>query len=212
MSTLAKTYDGPKRVLDTAASICLLVLLSPIILAVAIYVLLTLGTPIFFVQDRLGKDGKVFSIYKFRTMRLTSRGELNDFEESRLENAGRRLRRTSLDELPQLLNVLKGDMSLVGPRPLLVSYKNFYNEEQARRMEVRPGMTGLAQVRGRNLLSWPERFSLDVEYVENRSLGLDTLILVKTLHAVFTRRGISPNGGDTVVPFSKSSQGRQLPG
>lgn len=201
--TRASFYRG-KRLFDVTAAVALALLLSPLALAVAVYVLLFLGRPVFFFQERLGKDGRSFYIWKFRTMGSRGARQSEDSEESKFSQAGLRLRRTSLDELPQLWNVLRGDMSLVGPRPLLVSYYDLYSEEQARRMEVLPGITGLAQVSGRNLLSWQEKFSLDLEYVGSQSFALDMSILLRTVGLVVTRRGISPDGTDEVAPFSEN--------
>lgn len=202
-NTRASSYPG-KRLFDVFAAVALALLLSPVALAVAVYVLLFLGRPVFFVQERLGKNGRSFYIWKFRTMGSRGARQSEDSEESKWSKAGLRLRETSLDELPQLWNVLRGDMSLVGPRPLLVSYYDLYSKEQARRMEVLPGITGLAQVSGRNLLSWQEKFSLDLEYVDSQSFALDMSILLRTVGLVVMRRGISPDGADEVTPFSEN--------
>jgi lipopolysaccharide/colanic/teichoic acid biosynthesis glycosyltransferase len=184
------------RVLDVALTAVLLPVALPLSALVAGLVRLTLGAPVLFRHTRTGLHGGLFTLYKFRTMRATA-GD----DESRLTAVGRALRGLSLDELPQLWNVLRGDMSLVGPRPLLPQYLSRYTPEQARRHEVRPGITGLAQVRGRNALSWPEKFALDVEYVDHRSLALDATILLQTIVAVVTRAGVSAPGAATMPEF-----------
>lgn len=195
-----------KRIIDILASSIGLVVLSPIMLITAILIKLNLGSPIFFTQDRLGKDGKTFKMIKFRTMLNSTNkfGELLDDEE-RLTNFGKFLRSTSIDELPELINVLKGDMSLVGPRPLLVEYKELYSDEQWRRHEVKPGITGWAQVNGRNSISWNDRFKLDVVYVDNLSIMFDIKILLITLLKVIKRDGISQDGHSTMEKFNGSN-------
>ncbi len=175
----------------------------PVLLVVAFCVRLRLGIPIFFRQERPGVHGKIFTLYKFRTMRdfYDDKGDyLSD--EKRLTGFGRFLRSTSLDELPEIYNVLKGDMSFVGPRPLLVEYLSLYTLDQARRHEVKPGITGWAQVNGRNALSWEERFKLDVWYVDNWSLWLDFKILIMTVKQVFLRSGINEAGQATMTKFT----------
>lgn len=191
-----------KRAFDVVASTLGLLALSPLLLVLAIFVRLFLGSPIFFTQLRPGLGGKPFRLIKFRTMtdRRDENGELLPDAE-RLTNFGKFLRSTSLDELPELWNVLQGDMSLVGPRPLLMSYLDRYTPEQARRHEVRPGITGWAQVNGRNALSWNERFKLDVWYVDNHSLLLDIKILLLTVVGVLRREGISAPGEATMAEF-----------
>lgn len=191
-----------KRVLDLFFSALLLVLLSPVILIVSILVRIKLGLPIIFKQKRPGKDGQIFTMYKFRTMtdEIDPMGELLP-DEIRLKKFGKILRKTSLDELPELLNILKGEMSFVGPRPLLVEYLEKYNEEQKRRHEVRPGLTGLAQVNGRNSISWEEKFKYDVEYVNNVSFKNDLSIIIKTIKAVFSGKGISSTNSVTMEKF-----------
>ncbi|MFL1536040.1 sugar transferase [Paraclostridium bifermentans] len=177
-------------------------LISPILIITAILIRIKLGSPIFFTQDRVGKDGKVFKIVKFRTMleAYDKSGEpLSDKE--RVTSFGNFLRSTSLDELPELINVLKGDMSLVGPRPLLVEYIDLYSKEQFRRHEVRPGMTGWAQVNGRNNLNWDDKFKMDVEYIDNVNLLLDIKILFLTIFKVLKRDGISKDGHVTIDKF-----------
>jgi sugar transferase EpsL len=181
-----------KRLFDLLFSILALVVLSPVLVVVAFLVRIRLGSPVLFKQIRPGLHNKPFVIFKFRTMtdeRSQNSELLSDAE--RLINFGRLLRRTSLDELPELFNVLKGDMSLVGPRPLLIEYLPLYSEEQAKRHDVRPGITGWAQVNGRNSISWEEKFELDVLYVNNRSLWLDIKILWLTLIKVVAREGVT---------------------
>ncbi|MGY5266281.1 sugar transferase [Paraclostridium bifermentans] len=191
-----------KRAIDILGSSLGGLLISPILIIIAILIRIKLGSPIFFTQDRVGKDGKVFKIVKFRTMleAYDKFGEpLSDKE--RVTSFGNFLRSTSLDELPELINVLKGDMSLVGPRPLLVEYIGLYSKEQFRRHEVRPGMTGWAQVNGRNNLNWDEKFKMDVEYVDNVNLLLDIKILFLTIFKVLKRDGISKDGHVTIDKF-----------
>ena len=189
-----------KRAVDMVGSAVGLALAAVPMAVIAVAVRATMGAPVLFRQVRPGRHGELFELVKFRTMRS---GDGDDAE--RLTRLGRWLRATSLDELPELWNVLRGDMSLVGPRPLLVEYLDLYSPEQARRHEVRPGLTGLAQVAGRNLLDWDERFALDVRYVEERSLALDLRILGRTVLAVLRREGISGGGGEaTMAPFQGS--------
>ncbi|WP_309227223.1 sugar transferase [Micromonospora thermarum] len=187
--------------LDIVAAAVLLVLLAPVMAMVALLVAAGLGRPVLFRQCRAGRHGEPFELVKFRTMRPPDprRGLVGDAD--RLTPLGRWLRSTSLDELPTLWNVLRGDMSLVGPRPLLPEYLSRYSASQARRHEVRPGVTGLAQVRGRNGLSWEEKFDLDVEYVETCSLRLDLSILIATVRTVLRREGISAAGVATAPEF-----------
>ena len=191
-----------KRVLDIVVSIVGLVLILPVLFIVAVIIRFLLGTPVIFRQVRPGLHGKPFKMYKFRTMsdKLDMEGRLLPDAE-RLTRLGIILRSTSLDELPELINVLKGEMSLVGPRPLLMQYLDRYTPEQARRHEVKPGITGWAQVNGRNALSWEEKFALDVWYVNNQSLWLDVKILGMTLSKVFQREGISSEGCATMDEF-----------
>ncbi len=194
-----------KRVLDFVAAGLAIVFFFPLMLAVSALSYIYLGPPAIFHQKRPGLHGKVFELVKFRTMRndKDEQGRLLP-DEVRLTKYGRILRSLSLDELPQLLNVLKGEMSLVGPRPLLVQYLDRYTPEQARRHEVRPGITGWAQVNGRNSVSWEERFALDVWYVENVSLMLDLRIIFMTLAKVFKRSGVSAEGHVTMPEFMGS--------
>jgi len=191
-----------KRLFDVIASAVLLIVLSPLMLVIAALVWVNLGTPVIFKQVRPGLHGRPFTLYKFRTM-TDARDENGRLlpDEQRLTKFGRFLRSTSLDELPELFNVLKGDMSLVGPRPLLMEYLPLYTPEQARRHEVRPGITGWAQVNGRNAISWEEKFKYDVWYVDNWSLWLDLKILFMTIVAVLRRNGISAEGHATMPVF-----------
>jgi sugar transferase EpsL len=200
-------HTAAKRLFDVIGASLALVLLSPLIAAVAAIVRTHAGSPIFFRQVRPGRNGEPFEIIKFRTMtdERAPDGELLPDEE-RMMDAGRHLRRWSLDELPELFNVLAGDMSLVGPRPLLMEYLDRYTTEQARRHEVRPGVTGLAQVSGRNDLPWERRFELDVWYVDNWSMWIDLKILGRTFGQVFSGRGISEQGSATMTPFDGSSE------
>lgn len=200
----SRPYDAVKRTIDVVASAVGLVMTVPIQAVVAGVVLATHGRPVLFRQPRPGRDGVVFELVKFRTMLHPDATHVTDAE--RLTPVGTFLRSTSLDELPTLWNVLKGDMSLVGPRPLRTHYLPLYSPRQARRHAVRPGVTGLAQVRGRNLISWETRFEYDVEYVNNRSLWLDLEILMKTFITVFKRTGISAEGQATMTEFRGSAQ------
>ncbi len=196
-----RRYDAVKRGIDILLAVVGLLVTLPIQIVIAALVALRLGRQVLFRQRRPGRDGVQFVLIKFRTMRDPdpARGLVTDAE--RLTSLGRLLRRTSLDELPTLWNVLRGDMSLVGPRPLLVQYLDRYTPEQARRHDVRPGITGLAQVRGRNALSWDEKFAADVEYVEHRSIRLDLAIVCRTIGTVLRRTGISANGQATMPEF-----------
>lgn len=191
-----------KRLLDFVLSLCAIVCLSPVYLVVAIFVRVKLGSPVLFTQDRPGKNEKIFKMYKFRTMTDAKDEEGNLLpDDVRLTKFGRTLRATSLDELPELFNILKGDMSIVGPRPLLVKYLARYDERQSRRHEVTPGLTGLAQVNGRNAISWEEKFEWDIQYVESVSFLLDCKIILKTIKKVFVREGISSGTSDTMEEF-----------
>ena len=192
-----------KRLLDMSISFILLLILSPIMAIVGGCILISYGRPILFKQSRPGKDGKLFMMYKFRTMSNAkdSNGELLP-DAQRLGRLGRFLRKSSLDELPELLNVIKGDMSLVGPRPLLPEYLPLYDEKQARRHEVRPGITGWAQVKGRNSLAWKEKFELDVWYVDNRSIWMDIRILFMTIVQVFRAGDVNQSGQATMSKFT----------
>ena len=196
-----------KRFLDILISALVLLLLSPLYAALAIAVRINLGNPVLFKQKRPGKDGKIFCLYKFRTM-TDARDENGALlpDAIRLTKFGKFLRAASLDELPEFFNVLKGDMSLIGPRPLLVQYLPLYSETQRHRHDVRPGLTGLAQCSGRNLLSWEERFSLDVDYVQRVSLPLDVSIMFRTVFGVLRREVISSETCATMEPFRGSEQ------
>ena len=192
-----------KRLFDLVIASFALLLLFPVLLLVAWLVHRRLGSPVLFRQVRPGLHGKPFEMVKFRTMRDAVDTEGNALPDAeRLTSFGRFLRSASLDELPELWNVIKGDMSLVGPRPLLMEYLPLYSKEQARRHEVRPGITGWAQVNGRNAVSWPEKFALDIWYVDNRSLLLDIRILLLTIKKVFVREGISAEGQATASRFT----------
>lgn len=199
---MKKIYLPIKRVLDFTAALAGLMVLSPLLLVLAALVRCKLGSPVLFKQDRPGLNSQIFTMYKFRTMTdvRNEQGELLPDEE-RLPPFGRFLRSTSLDELPELINVLKGDMSLVGPRPLLARYLPRYSPMQARRHEVRPGITGWAQVNGRNAISWEEKFAHDVWYVDNFSFALDLKILAMTFWKIIKREGISQEGEATMAEF-----------
>jgi lipopolysaccharide/colanic/teichoic acid biosynthesis glycosyltransferase len=205
-------YDVVKRIGDVVVSAVLLVVLSPVLLALAVMVRAKLGGPTLFRQQRPGKDGRLFTNLKFRSMLDSPAGgnavDAVASDAERITPFGHFLRSSSLDELPELWNVLVGDMSLVGPRPLLPEYLARYNAEQARRHEVRPGITGWAQVNGRNATSWEERFKMDVVYVDNRSLGLDLRILWMTVATVLKREGVSSAGSVTMEPFDPADKER----
>lgn len=192
-----------KRPLDVVLSAGALVVLSPVIAATALAVRLKLGSPVLFCQERPGKDEKIIKLYKFRSMtdECDSEGRLLPDEE-RLTSFGRALRSTSLDELPSLINILKGDLSIVGPRPLLVKYLPLYNERQRHRHDVRPGLTGLAQVNGRNALSWEQKFEYDVEYVENISFCNDAKIVARTVLYALKRSDINAEGSASMTEFT----------
>ncbi|ALC86483.1 sugar transferase [Bacillus sp. FJAT-22090] len=194
-----------KRLFDFFTSLIALVILSPVIGIIAILISQKIGTPILFKQERPGLNGKSFYVFKFRTMtnECDKNGELLT-DDKRLTSFGKILRRFSLDELPQLWNVLIGDMSFVGPRPLLKEYLPLYNERQAKRHKVLPGITGWAQINGRNAISWEEKFELDVWYVENRTFSLDMKILLMTVKKVFISEGISQKGQATMKKFTRS--------
>lgn len=192
-----------KRTFDFISSAVALIVLAPVLLLISYKIKKNLGSPIFFRQVRPGLDGKPFEMIKFRTMKDATDKDGKPLPDSeRLTDFGKKLRATSLDELPELWNVLKGDMSLVGPRPLLMEYLPFYNAEQAKRHNVRPGITGYAQVNGRNSLSWEEKFKLDTWYVEHQSFLLDMKILLQTVKKVIVKDGISANGEATMTRFT----------
>ncbi|MDZ4992169.1 sugar transferase [Clostridium perfringens] len=195
-----------KRILDICIALGGFIFLLPVIILVAILVKTKLGSPIIFTQERVGKDNKVFKMMKFRTMRdgVDKMGNVLPDEE-RLTPFGKKLRASSLDELPELINILKGDMSLIGPRPLLVDYLPLYSKEQIRRHDVMPGLTGWAQINGRNALSWEKKFKLDIFYVDNWSLKLDFKIFILTFYKLFKREGISQEGMATTVKFNGSN-------
>ena len=194
-----------KRIFDTFAASVALVILMPVLLFIATWIRWEMGSPVLFRQSRPGRDGTPFEMIKFRTMRNAIDADGHPLPDAeRLTKLGRFLRSRSIDELPELWNVLKGDMSLVGPRPLLMEYLPLYSPEQARRHEVRPGVTGWAQVNGRNAISWDKKFALDVWYVDNRSLWLDMKIIWFTIRKVIKRDGISAAGEATMSKFTGS--------
>lgn len=195
-----------KRAIDVFISIMVLILFWWVYAILALIVRLNLGSPVLFTQDRPGKDGKLFKLYKFRSMSNARDKDGNLLpDKERLNKFGRLLRSTSLDELPELFNMLKGDMSLIGPRPLLVKYLDYYNDYENRRHEVRPGLTGLAQVSGRNAATWKERFQKDIEYVDHISFKLDVKIFFLTIKKVFVREGIEYKDTGTILDYFKSS-------
>jgi sugar transferase EpsL len=203
MNAECKFYSASaKRILDLFLTISALLLLLPGFFVISVVVRCSLGKPIFFKQERPGKDGVPFVLYKFRTMR-NDRNETGALlsDEKRLTRLGTFLRSSSIDELPELWNVFKGDMSLVGPRPLLMQYLDLYTTEQARRHEVKPGLTGWAQVNGRNAITWEDKFKLDVWYVDNCSIGLDLKIIIMTFWKIVRREGINQPGQATMEEF-----------
>lgn len=215
--------DATKRALDIVGSAAALVALAPLFLVVALLIKVD-GGPVFFMQTRVGRHGRTFRMFKFRSMCRNAEQKLRELlahnqhatgvtfkikDDPRITRVGRWLRKYSVDEFPQFYNVLRGDMSLVGPRPLLPEYLGRYSAEQARRHEVRPGITGLAQVSGRNALPWAERLALDVRYVDERSLGLDAVILLRTVGCLLSRRGISAAGHVTMPAFAGETLGEK---
>lgn len=197
-----------KRLVDILCSLAAIIVFSWLYIIVAVLVRVKLGSPVIFKQARPGKDGKIFNLYKFRTM-TDERDENGNLlpDDVRLTPFGRMLRKTSLDELPEAFNILKGDMSVVGPRPLLVQYIPLYNDHQKRRHEVRPGLSGLAQVNGRNAISWEEKFDLDVEYVDNITFLGDVKIILKTVISAFVKsEGISQEGQATMSEFTGTKE------
>jgi lipopolysaccharide/colanic/teichoic acid biosynthesis glycosyltransferase len=206
VSHATRGTDVVRRAIDIVVAAVFLIVLSPVMFVIAVVVAAGLGRPVLFHQQRPGLHGRPFTLVKFRTMRNLDerRGRITDAD--RLTGLGRVLRATSLDELPTMWNVLRGEMSLVGPRPLLMRYLSLYTPEQARRHLVRPGVTGLAQVRGRNGLSWNERLALDVWYVDHRSLALDAWICVRTALILLRREGIAAPGESTMPEFTGTTQ------
>ena len=196
-----------KRPLDAFLATGALIVLSPLMLITAVFVRIKLGSPVLFTQDRPGKDGKIFKLYKFRSM-TDARGKDGELlpDEQRLTKFGKTLRSTSLDELPELLNIIKGDMAVVGPRPLLVRYLPRYNDHQARRHEVRPGFTGLAQVHGRNAITWEEKFDWDVKYVDHITFLGDCRIILDTVRTVLKSEGITGDNSVTMTEFMGSDK------
>lgn len=192
-----------KRLLDIIVSLCGIIILSPVYLILFILVRVKLGSPALFTQERPGRNEKIFKLYKFRSM-TDERDEKGEFlpDKVRLTGFGRILRSTSLDELPELFNILKGEMSIIGPRPLLIKYLPLYNEFQKHRHDVRPGLTGLAQINGRNAITWEKKFEYDVEYVNNLSFALDIKIFFCTIKAVLKREGISSETDATMEAFT----------
>lgn len=201
-------YKIFKRVADFILALAMLTVLSPLMVAAAILIKINRDGPVLFKQERPGLGGKIFTVYKFRTMSVRTHDksgrELADFE--RMTKVGSFLRKTSIDELPQLINILKGDMSFIGPRPLLTEYLELYTPEQMRRHEVRPGISGLAQVNGRNAISWEEKFRLDVEYVKSISLKTDVHIFFKTITNVLTQEGINSTDDNTMEKFTGTKE------
>lgn len=193
-----------KRILDFLLSLIAIIILSPVLLIVAILVRIKLGSPVIFKQERPGKNEKIFTLYKFRTMtdKKDENGNLLPDSE-RLTKFGKALRSTSLDELPELFNILKGDMAIVGPRPLAVQYLPYYTKEEKHRHDVRPGLTGLAQVNGRNCIDWGKKLTYDINYVKNISISNDTKILLKTVVKVFEREGIVERGQGVNIDFDE---------
>lgn len=205
-------YKYIKRTMDFVVAFLLLIILSPLMLAAAVCIAANRDGPVLFSQERPGKNGKIFMLYKFRTMstRLYDKNgrELSDFE--RMTKIGRFLRKTSVDELPQLFNILKGDMSFIGPRPLLTEYLKLYSPEQMRRHEVLPGISGWAQVNGRNTLTWNEKFSYDVYYVDHYGFGMDMNIFFKTIENVIRQDGINSGKENTMEKFKGNKESEKV--
>lgn len=204
-------YKYIKRILDIISSLLAIIILSPLLAVTAVLVKTKLGSPVLFKQERPGKDEKIFTLMKFRTMtdERDENGELLP-DEVRLTKFGKFLRSTSIDELPELFNILKGDMSVIGPRPLLVEYIPRYNEHQHRRHEVRPGLSGWAQVNGRNTVSWEDKFNMDVHYVDNYSFAMDVKILFMTVLNVLKKEGISSETSATMEVFMGTSEKEEV--
>lgn len=192
-----------KKVFDLIVSSILIILFSPIFFMISLAILISMGRPVFFIQERPGKNNKIFKLYKFRTM--LEDNQKYKFDEQRISIVGNFLRKSSLDEIPELFNVLKGDMSLVGPRPLLQEYLPFYTTEQIKRHDVLPGITGWAQIKGRNLITWDEKFKFDIWYVNNQSFILDLKILLITFYKVLSRQGINTKEKKIMPRFDKES-------
>lgn len=203
-------YKYIKRFFDFVSALLALIVFSLLLAVVAVLVKIKLGSPVIFKQERPGVNNKVFTLYKFRTMtdERDENGELLP-DEVRLTKFGQFLRNTSIDELPELINILKGDMSVIGPRPLLVQYIPLYNKHQARRAEVKPGLSGWAQVNGRNSVTWEDKFDMDVYYADNYSLALDFKILLMTVKNVIKREGISSDTSATMEPFTGTSEKKE---
>ena len=199
-----------KRILDIILALIGLIVLSPVFLIVMVLVRVKLGAPVFFHQDRPGKDGRIFGLLKFRSMTDARDAEGNLLPDAeRLPKFGRLLRVTSLDELPEFVNILKGDMSFVGPRPLLVRYLPYYTEEEMHRHDVRPGLTGLAQIHGRNALNWEDRFRYDLDYVEHCSFALDVSIVLQTVGKVLHHSGVQSGAEQTIPDFDVYRRGKE---
>ena len=199
-----------KRILDIILALIGLIVLSPVFLIVMVLVRVKLGSPVFFHQDRPGKDGRIFGLLKFRSMTDARDADGNLLPDAeRLPTFGRILRATSLDELPEFVNILKGDMSFVGPRPLLVRYLPYYTEEEMHRHDVRPGLTGLAQIHGRNALNWEDRFRYDLDYVEHCSLALDASIVLQTVGKVLHHSGVQSGAEQTIPDFDVYRRGKE---
>lgn len=198
-----------KRLLDIILSLFAIIISSPLFIIIGILVLIFLGRPAIFKQKRPGKNEKIFTLYKFRTMTSKKDKDGNLLpDEQRLTKFGKFLRKTSLDEIPEFINILKGDMSFIGPRPLLVEYLQYYTEEEHHRHDVRPGLTGLAQVNGRNLLNWNDRFKKDIEYIDNLTFKMDIKIIFKTIKVVLSKKGINDNNGEIMKKLNEERKWR----
>ncbi|MEG0873101.1 MAG: sugar transferase [Clostridia bacterium] len=200
-----------KRIIDFAIATISFIVLLPLFIVIIVLIKLKVGSPAIFRQKRPGKDGKIFVLYKFRTMtdEKDENGRLLS-DELRLTKFGKTLRQLSLDELPQLINIIRGDMSIIGPRPLFVNYLKLYSKEQNRRHDVRPGLTGLAQINGRNQVKWADKFKYDVEYVDNLSVKLDIYIFIKTVYIVIKKSGIAQDGKATVELFKGNEKNEDI--